>query len=163
MNDRSDRRPPAEAEPGGSAQADFRPVGAIDEDADDGIRSLLRRVLVEGARDGVLAAAHDVSDGGVAQALIEMAMRSGIGADLAIPSDIDPFVFCCSESAGRAVVIVTPAQEGALRRLCAHHHVPVQRIGVVASGDEVSFGSFAFGLEELRRVHEATIPAALAG
>ena len=65
MNDRSDRRPPAEAEPGGSAQADFRPVGAIDEDADDGIRSLLRRVLVEGVvprlvdRHGHDFAGHD--------------------------------------------------------------------------------------------------------
>ncbi len=48
MNDRSDRRPPAPAEPDGSAQADFRPVAVIDADAADGIRSLLRRVLVEG-------------------------------------------------------------------------------------------------------------------
>ena len=138
-------------------------LGGVPPRVDLARERALSHVLIEGARDGVLAAAHDVSDGGVAQALIEMAMRSGIGADLAIPSDIDPFVFCCSESAGRAIVVVTPAQEEALRRLCAHHHVPVQRIGVVASGDEVSFGSFAFGLEELRRVHEATIPAALAG
>lgn len=48
MNDRSDRRPPADAEPAGSQQADFRPVVTADVDLADGIRSVLRRVLVEG-------------------------------------------------------------------------------------------------------------------
>jgi hypothetical protein len=33
----------------------------------------------------------------------------------------------------------------------------------VTSGDELSFGSFAISLDEVRRIHESTIPVALAG
>ena len=66
---------------------------------------LLGEILVAGSRDGMLTAAHDVSDGGVAQALVEMALRSGVGARVWIPDGIDPFVLLFSESAGRAVVV----------------------------------------------------------
>ena len=50
----------------------------------DGER-LLAEVLVAGSRDGMLTAAHDVSDGGVAQVLVEMALRSGVGARCWVP------------------------------------------------------------------------------
>ena len=36
------------------------------------------------AAAGVVSAAHDVSDGGVAQALVEMALRRGVGATVAL-------------------------------------------------------------------------------
>ena len=123
----------------------------------------LSGVLVEGSSSGVISAAHDVSDGGVAQALVEMALRSGTGADVSIPESIDPFVFCCSESAGRAIVVIGADQESAFVSLCERFAVPVTRIGAVTLGDELSFGSFTVTLDELRRVHESPIPAALAG
>ena len=40
----------------------------------------LADILINASRDGLLEAAHDVSDGGVAQTLVEMALRGGIGA-----------------------------------------------------------------------------------
>ena len=46
---------------------------------------LLGEILVAGSRDGMLSAAHDVSDGGVGQVLVEMALRSGIGARCWVP------------------------------------------------------------------------------
>ena len=46
---------------------------------------LLGEILVAGSRDGMLSAAHDVSDGGVGQVLVEMALRSGVGARCWVP------------------------------------------------------------------------------
>ena len=73
----------------------------------------LSQILVAGSRDGMLTAAHDVSDGGVAITLAEMAMRSGIGARLWVPDDIDPFVWFCSR------VGVACRCRGSAQRSCA--------------------------------------------
>src|SRR5579875_1126870 len=53
---------------------------------------LLADVLVNGSRDGVLDAAHDLSEGGLAQALVECCLRGNVGARIALPSGVDPFV-----------------------------------------------------------------------
>ena len=87
---------------------------------DLGAERSLAEVLVAGAGAGLLAAAHDVSDGGLAQALMEMALRGDTGARVSLPEDLDPFVALFAESAGRAVVVVRPADEAPARRaLCS--------------------------------------------
>jgi len=138
-------------------------LGGVPPRVDLGQERALSRVLVDGSQSGVIRAAHDVSDGGVAQALVEMALRSGTGADVSIPESIEPFVFCCSESAARAIIVIRPDQESALLALCNDSAVPVMRIGTVTTDAHLTFGSFGFPLDELRRVHESPIPAALAG
>ncbi len=124
----------------------------------------LAEVLIAGSVDGIVSAAHDVSDGGVAQVLVEMGLRAGIGARVTIPAGMDPFVFLFSESTARAVVVVSSAQEQALLDLCADRHVPIARIGSVdASSTALQFGDlFTVGLDDLREAHEATIPGVFA-
>ena len=56
-------------------------------------------------RDGLVTSAHDLADGGLAQALAESALRYGVGARLHL--DGDPFTALFSESAARAVVTTT--------------------------------------------------------
>jgi phosphoribosylformylglycinamidine synthase II len=123
----------------------------------------LGAVLVEGSRSGLLAAAHDVSDGGVGQALVEMALRADSGARVALPAMTDPFVLLFSESAGRAVVVVAPGDEARLAELCVEHGLPLTRIGDVMPHERtLQFdGLFAVSIDELRTVHEATLPAVL--
>jgi phosphoribosylformylglycinamidine synthase len=135
---------------------------------------LLGEILVAGSRDGMLTAAHDLSDGGVAQALVEMALRSGVGARCWIPDGIDPFVFLFSESAGRAVVVVPRSEELRFTEMCAARQLPAHRIGVVDSGLGTDAGLpegtqvlqveslFTVTLDELRAAHESTLPAVLA-
>ncbi|TAK70465.1 MAG: phosphoribosylformylglycinamidine synthase subunit PurL [Actinomycetota bacterium] len=126
---------------------------------------ILAEILVAGSRDGMLTAAHDVSDGGVAQTLVEMALRAGIGARCWVPDGVKPFVFLFSESAGRAVVVVARSEELRFTDMCAARGVPAERIGVVDSGLgggssqvlELS-GQFTVGLDELRAAHEGTLP-----
>ena len=57
--------------------------------------------------DGTASAAHDLSDGGLAVALAEMAMASGIGAKLdGAPDDIPAHAFWFGEDQARYVVTV---------------------------------------------------------
>src|SRR5664279_352075 len=78
----------------------------------------LAAVLVAGSRDGMLTAAHDISDGGLATTLAEMCLRFGYGARIALPEGSDPFVELFSESAGRAVVAVPLGRETRFTDLC---------------------------------------------
>jgi phosphoribosylformylglycinamidine synthase len=119
----------------------------------------LAEILVAGSRDGMVSAAHDVSVGGLAQTLVEMAVRGGVGARVFLPDEMDPFVALFSESAGRVVVVVPRSEEVRFTDMCVARHVPVSRIGVV-DGDTLSFqGLFDVSVEELRTVGERTLPA----
>ena len=82
----------------------------------------LAELLAEGCRQGLLASAHDLSDGGLAQALVEACLRRGVGARVGLPGD--PFVALFSESAGRVLVTVAPEDEERLVALAAAHGVP---------------------------------------
>ena len=119
----------------------------------------LAEILVAGSRDGMLSAAHDVSVGGLAQTLVDMAVRGGRGARIFLPDDVDPFVALFSESSGRVVVVVPRSEEVRFRDMCVARHVPLSRIGVVDS-DELSFqGLFDVSVDELRETSERTLPA----
>ena len=79
-------------------------------------RRLLAEVLIAGSRDGMLDSAHDLSDGGLAQALVESALAKGVGARIALPAGPYAFVQLFSESAGRVLVSVSPAAGAAASR-----------------------------------------------
>ena len=75
--------------------------------------------LVRGLiRDGLATAVHDCSDGGLAVALAEMAMASGIGATVNQLNDVPPAASFFGEDQGRYVVTVRAGRSGA--RLGAH-------------------------------------------
>jgi phosphoribosylformylglycinamidine synthase subunit PurL len=129
--------------------------------------SALAAVLVAGSRKGLLTAAHDVSDGGLAVTLTEMCLRYGFGARITLSDSIaggDPFVALFSESAGRAVVSAPFGHEERLAELCSGANLPIQRIGTVSSSGDAILdvdGIFALPLDRLRSAHEGTLPALL--
>ena len=101
----------------------------------------LSQILVAGSRDGMLTAAHDVSDGGIAQTIVEMALASHRGARLWIPDGVDAFTFLFSESTARAVVVIPRSEELRFTEMCAARNFPATRIGVVDSGLGAELGS----------------------
>jgi phosphoribosylformylglycinamidine synthase len=115
-------------------------------------------ILVAASRDGLLTAAHDVSSGGLAQTLVEMALRSDRGARVMLPEGVDPFVALFSESAGRAVLVIPRSEEVRFNDMCTARGVPVSRIGVVDSTlDSLEFqGLFDASLSQLRAASEST-------
>ena len=140
-------------------------LGGLPPTVDLGAERALAELLVEASRASLVTAAHDVSDAGIAQALIEMAMRADVGARVDVPVGVDPFVFLLSESTARAVVTVAPARLAELELRAVAHGVPVTRIGAVArAGDDLAVHdawgeSLAWTLAELHATADATLPA----
>ena len=111
------------------------------------------RRLGEVLRSDVLRSAHDLSEGGLAQALVECCLRGGLGARVALHGD--PFVALFSESTARALVTVAPDDEQRLVDL----GYPCARLGEVGGDALVVDGVLELPLDELRAAHEATLPA----
>jgi len=126
----------------------------------------LGRLLVWACRDGVLSAAHDVSDGGLAQTLTDMAIHTGLGASVSIPDGADPFMLLWSETTARVVVSVDREHLAAFLAMCAEHRQTVTPLGRVASNsadpalvvERVYGGTVTLPLGDLRAVSEATFP-----
>ncbi|MGW5815678.1 phosphoribosylformylglycinamidine synthase subunit PurL [Streptomyces noursei] len=149
---------------GGSAwsQVVHDHLGGLPPQVDLERERLLAEILISASRDGMVDAAHDLSDGGLVQALVESCLHGGKGARVVVPDDLDPFVFLFSESAGRAVVAVPRSEELRFTDMCGARGLPVTRIGVV-DGDELAVqGQFDIPLDELRTAHEATVPGLIA-
>jgi phosphoribosylformylglycinamidine synthase len=125
----------------------------------------LAEILVTASRDGLVSSAHDLSDGGLAQALVESCLRHDVGARVSLPDDLDPFVALFSESAGRVVVAVSPEQEERFTALCSSRGFAHARIGVTdGAGPEAVLdveGQFSLPIAEIRQAWSATLPTAL--
>jgi len=124
----------------------------------------LADILVAGSAQELFSAAHDVSEGGIAQTLAEMAMRSGVGVRLAVPAGLDSFTFLWSESATRAIVVVKQNRNDEFLALCESKEFPVTRIGAVDSLSKSIELAGVFGetisldITELRAISEETLP-----
>ena len=117
----------------------------------------LAGLLAAAAEAGVLSAAHDLSDGGLAVALAESCLRGETGCVVTVPGD--PFTSLFSESAGRAIVAVRPEAETAFDQLRSAHDVPGGLSVPSAATAWPSTGLFTIGLDELAAVHTRTLPA----
>ncbi len=148
-----------EAEFGGSAWAYVRHghLGGRPPAPDLDAERRLAALLAAAAADGLLAAAHDLSDGGLAVALAEACLRGGVGCTVRLAGD--PFTALFSESAARCVVAVRPGAEAAFGRLHDAHGVPGQAIGTIGGDSLTVDGLFAIPVAELAAVHAGTLPA----
>ncbi|MDQ1575577.1 MAG: phosphoribosylformylglycinamidine synthase subunit PurL [Microbacteriaceae bacterium] len=137
----------------------------------------LAALLRAGSLEGLIASAHDLADGGLAQALAESVMRFGVGARVWITEimerdGVDAATALFSESTGRVIVSVPREDDVKFRGLCEGRGYPVLRIGVTDAsgvGGESGTGAanrsvlevqdeFTVGLEELRATHRSTLP-----
>jgi phosphoribosylformylglycinamidine synthase II len=135
-----------------------RPPG-LDLDREAGLVAL----LVESARDDLLASAHDCSDGGLAVALAESALDGDCGFAVTLPGDLPPHVELFSESAARAVVSVEPAKTSAFEALAAERQVPFSRLGETG-GPRMLFGeAFELTVAVAREVYESALPKVFSG
>jgi phosphoribosylformylglycinamidine synthase len=122
---------------------------------------VLADILIASSRDGLIDSAHDLAEGGLAQALVEACLRTNTGVRIVLPEDADPFVFLFSESTGRAVVSVPRSEEVRFTDMCKARGLPAARIGVVDVLEtklDVQ-GVFSVPLRELRAVWSATLPS----
>ncbi|HEY7362296.1 MAG TPA: phosphoribosylformylglycinamidine synthase subunit PurL [Streptosporangiaceae bacterium] len=147
------------AEFGGSAWAQVAHghLGGCPPTADLDAERAAASLLAGAARAGLLDAAHDVSDGGLAVALAESCLAGGHGCRVSLPGD--PFTFLFSESAARFVVAVTPGSEAEFAARCAAHGVPATPLGTAGGDRQEVAGGFAVPLDELAATHQGVLPA----
>ena len=132
---------------------------------DLGREKALAEILINASRDGMVDAAHDLSEGGLAAALVESSLRFGVGArvgldELAARDGISVFEALFSESQGRALVSVPRSEEVRFNDMCTARGFEHLRLGVVdaESGSLDVQGAFTLSLDELREAHEGTLP-----
>jgi phosphoribosylformylglycinamidine synthase len=94
---------------------------AVERQVQAFIREAIARGLVESCQD--------VSGGGLAVALAEMAMWGDIGAQLRLGVGDSPAVALFGESPSRLVVETNPRHAPALELLARHHGLPVETLG----------------------------------
>ncbi|GAB3675564.1 phosphoribosylformylglycinamidine synthase subunit PurL [Saccharopolyspora tripterygii] len=121
---------------------------------------LLADILLAGSRDGMISAAHDLSEGGLAQALVETALIGECGARVVLPEGVDPFVQLFSESAGRVLVAVPRSEELRFTDMCTARGLPWAKVGVADAGsNSLDIQDVTeIPLPELREAWEGTLP-----
>ena len=142
------------------AQVTADHLGGLPPKVDLAREKLLAEVLTAASRDGLVSAAHDLSEGGLIQAVVEAALAGETGCRILIPEGANPFVTLFSESAGRVLVAVPRTEESRFRAMCEARGLPATRIGVVDQGsDAVEVqGLFTVSLEDLRSTSEGVLP-----
>ncbi|GAA3712957.1 phosphoribosylformylglycinamidine synthase subunit PurL [Zhihengliuella alba] len=140
-------------------------LGGLPPKVDLAKERLLGELLINASRDGMIDAAHDLSEGGLAATLNEMVLRYGVGArvaldDLCERDGIDAFTALFSESQARAVVAVPRSEEVRFNDMVGARGYAVTRLGVVdaQSGALEVQGHFTATIDELREAHEGTLP-----
>ncbi|MEM8838876.1 MAG: phosphoribosylformylglycinamidine synthase subunit PurL [Pseudomonadota bacterium] len=104
--------------------------------------------------DGLVTACHDVSTGGLALAIVEMALAGNIGADLDLGDDAAQKLL--AEDQARYVLTTTDDQLPMIRALAEKYGIPLEIIGKT-NGSTVDFGA-KISLERLRVAYENWFP-----
>jgi phosphoribosylformylglycinamidine synthase len=124
---------------------------ALEKKNGDFVRSLI------GERK--LTAVHDLSDGGLLVALAEMAMASGIGAELLAPGGTLPaHAFWFGEDQARYVVTAAPGDLPELEQRARAAGIALHRLGTTSGSRLTLPGEEPILLAALKAAHESWLP-----
>lgn len=116
------------------------PAPAFNLEAEANLHECIRELI----RMKLVSAAHDVSDGGLFTALLEMSMPNKLGFDIVSDDElrIDGFLF--GEAQGRIIVTIDEADCDEFFEICEAKNTPAVLLGHVTKGklvvDDVPFG-----------------------
>ena len=109
-------------------------------------------------QDGAVTAVHDVSDGGLVSAIIEMALAGGLGARLTAMDHVQLY----AEDQAR-YVLTCPAQSvAAVLTQAKGKGVDVSRVGTVMADAKLEIGATTVSLGAIREAREGWFPALMA-
>jgi phosphoribosylformylglycinamidine synthase len=112
---------------------------------------------------GRVSTCHDLSDGGLAVALAEMAMAGGVGAAIEQLPAGPAHAVLFGEDQARYLLTVPKAAADAVLADAEADGVPVLALGVTG-GDVLALpGETALAVADLRKAHESWLPAYMAG
>lgn len=130
------------------------PILDLDEE------SRLQKTILSLIRNGVINAAHDTSEGGLAIAITEMAMSSNnLGADITIENANFGKLF--GESQSRVVVALNPVNSVQLSAICQENGVNFKKLGTVNNGTLNINNEINSKVSDLLEIYENTLPELL--
>jgi phosphoribosylformylglycinamidine synthase len=131
---------------------------AVDLDAEGRLAALLRETIGW----GIVRAAHDFAEGGLAVAAAEATFGAGIGARIRVPKLAPRDLF--SETQARALVAILPGQVERFLEAATRHKVPALEVGETG-GDrlviEADGGGIDLPVAQLQRTWSTALPRAL--
>ena len=136
----------------------------VDFELERGVQQLLRQAIAA----GLLASAHDSSDGGLAVALAESSIASALGVDLKLngrPEGLARTLF--AEGGARVAISVKAECRPQWDQLAAESTVPITELGVVSDGStfRIHCGDkdVQLSLADLKRAHQEGLPRRIGG
>lgn len=137
----------------------YSPAPYINLDEELALQELVKRLIQEEA----INSAHDISDGGLAVALLECSFPKGLGFDVITSSDMREDVFLFGESGGRVIVTVDPRFDEDFNEIIDEYEVPCLVLGEV-KGDRVIVDDDDWGsVTEFQEKYNNTLPTAMNG
>ncbi|MCL2782364.1 MAG: AIR synthase related protein, partial [Propionibacteriaceae bacterium] len=122
----------------------------------------LAKVMAESSKDGLLRSAHDLSEGGLIQAIVECCLLGGCGAELHLPGVLDVTAQLFAETPARALVSLPSTSLYEFDELCDIYGLPCVQLGVVMGNRQLVLdGVLRWSLDELYEAWKGTIPAAM--
>lgn len=120
----------------------------VDFDAEVALGNVVRALSAADGPDGrpLVRAAHDLSNGGLAQALVDMVLRFGIGGSFDLTeaqgfNGLSDFEILFSESQARAIIAVPEGALAAVHAAAEAEGVPVARLGTTGGDMLAVLGS----------------------
>lgn len=135
------------------------PILDLDEE------SKLQKTILELIGGGIINAAHDTSEGGLAVAIAEMAMASSsagkefLGADINIENANFGKLF--GESQSRVIIALNPAKRVQMSAICENNGVKLTKLGVVNNGILNINNEINTKVSDLKAIYENTLPGLL--
>jgi phosphoribosylformylglycinamidine synthase len=150
---------------GGSEWAVFHGLdGGLPPAADLEAAQRVHDVVADLVRDRAVVGVHDVSDGGLAVALAEMAIDGGVGfrVDVAAPG-CTPAESCFAEPASVVAVAVDPDRSAEVCGRAAAMGVTARVIGKATGERLIAIDAFDVPLTDATRAYRDTLPALMSG
>ncbi|HEY6216618.1 MAG TPA: phosphoribosylformylglycinamidine synthase subunit PurL [Pyrinomonadaceae bacterium] len=101
----------------------------------------VQKACLAAAEAGLLASAHDCSDGGLSVALAESCFstlgRDAIGAKVDLKGPLGPTTLLFSESPSRIIISFNPSDAGAVQEIAEHNQAPFAMLGRVGGNELV--------------------------
>ena len=141
-------------------------LGGVPPAVDFSAEERLAGLIAAGGDQSIVASAHDLADGGLAQALAEAVLRFGVGArvwltEIMSRDGVDATATMFSESTARMLVSVPREDDVRFQGLCEGRNYPVLRIGVTENSGALEVQDlFTIPIAELSATYRGTLSAA---
>lgn len=112
----------------------------------------------EAIHSGLVTASHDISDGGLAVALCEMALAGNRGADISLNGNMPSTAALFAEDQARYVITVASQDAEKLLENASAANVPVEIIGTTGQNELNISDILHISVKDIRQSHEEWLP-----